>query len=241
MSQPNLYMVGGAVRDLLLFQDKAKAADVDFVLDTNDWDELMEYVKDCKYPVYTSNPEHGTVKVKMDGSPADLSLRKGYCLEDDLRSRDFTINAMAIKVGEPDPFRALYDPLNGAEDLRRGKIRMCSRVAFRNDPIRVLRMFRFLHMLGAEGMRGSFLDSDTLQEAKAVAYTLGCEQSRLFSGNKTLKAPAADRVVQEMNKIFKILPTISQRVSLLSRVELDPFLAIPGVDLKFIAAPLDKK
>jgi tRNA nucleotidyltransferase/poly(A) polymerase len=234
MNHPNLYMVGGAVRDLLLFQGKVKSSDVDFVLETNSWEELMEYVKDCKYHVYTSNPEYGTVKVKMEGGPADISIMNGNYLEEDLKRRDFTINAMAIKVGETDSFRALYDPLNGAEDLRRGVIRMCSREAFKRDPIRILRMFRFSYMLGAKGMRGSLLDSDTLQEAKTTAHTLEYEQSKLFSREKTLKAPTAERVVQELNKIFKILPTMSQRSNFLGRGEVEPFLTIPGVDLKFI-------
>jgi len=60
-------------------------------------------------------------------------------LEGDLRGRDFTINAMAVDVRQPD---ALFDPCGGLEDTRAGILRACSPTAFLDDPVRILRAAR---------------------------------------------------------------------------------------------------
>src|SRR5215831_5433092 len=71
---------------------------------------------------------------------ADASLS----VEDDMRRRDFTVNAMArrLETGE------IVDPLGGREDLARRRLRTVSRTSFAEDPLRLVRALRFVSQLG---------------------------------------------------------------------------------------------
>ncbi len=64
---------------------------------------------------------------------------RGPDLESDLRKRDFTINAMALDMHQPE---ALIDPLGGAKDLHARLLRPCSPTSFEDDPLRILRCVR---------------------------------------------------------------------------------------------------
>jgi tRNA nucleotidyltransferase/poly(A) polymerase len=68
----------------------------------------------------------------------DFATYRGHNLEEDLRARDFTFNAIAFDLRT----QALMDPLNGASDLRARTIRACSPNALSEDPIRILRAVR---------------------------------------------------------------------------------------------------
>ncbi|MDF1581245.1 MAG: hypothetical protein P1P74_10790 [Desulfuromonadales bacterium] len=71
---------------------------------------------------------------------ADFAPLRGADIHADLRDRDFTLNAMAWEVTAED--HELLDPLGGLEALRAAALRMCTRGAFENDPVRVLRGIR---------------------------------------------------------------------------------------------------
>jgi tRNA nucleotidyltransferase (CCA-adding enzyme) len=70
-------------------------------------------------------------------------------LEDDLRRRDFALNAMALSL-RPDGFGELVDPTGGWEDLAAGRLRVLHAGSFRDDPTRVLRGVRFEARFGFE-------------------------------------------------------------------------------------------
>jgi putative nucleotidyltransferase with HDIG domain len=69
----------------------------------------------------------------------DFASFRGSDLESDLRKRDFTINAVAIDIREPEK---LIDPLGGASDLVARQLRTCSPTSFGDDPLRILRCVR---------------------------------------------------------------------------------------------------
>jgi tRNA nucleotidyltransferase (CCA-adding enzyme) len=76
-------------------------------------------------------------------------------IEDDLRRRDFTINAMAIRL-DGDYFGELLDPLNGRSDLERGLVRVLHDRSFVDDPTRIFRAIRY------ETRYGFKIESETL-------------------------------------------------------------------------------
>lgn len=93
---------------------------------------------------YPLDTEHGTARVILEQPDGrrdvlDFAALRGPDLESDLRLRDFTVDAMAVSVDEP---QTLIDPLGGAADLRLGVLRACSPEAFTNDPVRILRAVR---------------------------------------------------------------------------------------------------
>jgi tRNA nucleotidyltransferase/poly(A) polymerase len=149
--EPPVYLVGGAVRDALL----GKAThDLDFTL-AGDVFQVSRRVADklgaAFFPLDEDRKIARLVLNTPDGrrTTYDFSALRGANLEEDLRDRDFTINAMALDVRQPD---ALLDPLSGAADLRQKYLRACSPAAISDDPVRVLRGIRLaaaynLHIL----------------------------------------------------------------------------------------------
>jgi len=150
-AQP-VYVVGGAVRDLLLGRGRS---DIDLVvvgdaaaLAAELGAEVVEYER------------FATVKAQIDGHEVDIATARaeGYrhpgalpevmpasAIEIDLSRRDFTINAMAVPLrGEP----KLIDPHQGRVDLEAGLLRVLHRRSFVDDPTRALRAARYAARFG---------------------------------------------------------------------------------------------
>jgi tRNA nucleotidyltransferase (CCA-adding enzyme) len=139
------YLVGGAVRDGLL---GLPIKDRDYVVVGVDAEAMLAagfQSVGADFPVFL----HPVTQAEYALARTERKTGKGYTgfavradaavtLEDDLRRRDFTINAMA-----KDASGALIDPYGGSDDLRAGCLRHVS-PAFAEDPVRILRGARFL-------------------------------------------------------------------------------------------------
>ena len=138
-----VYLVGGAVRDLLL---GTPAHDLDFVL-AKDSVRLAKAVKKHFRGVwYTLDDEHQTARVILEqGSEEervlDFTSFIGATIEEDLSQRDFTINAIAIDL---DNIGELIDPLDGRKDLFEKQLRLGNPNSMNSDPLRVLRGVRMV-------------------------------------------------------------------------------------------------
>ncbi|MFP3902771.1 MAG: CCA tRNA nucleotidyltransferase [Armatimonadota bacterium] len=142
-----LYIVGGAVRDLLIGYP------------VKDWDfagpaamELAaKFAETNDARVVTLHEDQPTARVPVRVGDDEYELYdfcelRGDDLEEDLQQRDFTINAIACDLHDP----ALIDPLGGIEDLRSRLIRAVHRENLQSDPLRCLRAYRFYSQLGFE-------------------------------------------------------------------------------------------
>lgn len=154
-----VYLVGGAVRDLLLNQPMQ---DMDFCLTKPIRPlarDLAEKLNAAMFVLDEDRETYRIVEIREDGSRFiyDLAGFRGDDLESDLRDRDFTINAMALDIQGP---TALIDPMGGAQDLKDKILRVCSLKSFENDPLRVLRAVRQSVQLSLR------IDSETLEMMK---------------------------------------------------------------------------
>jgi len=136
-----VYAVGGAVRDELLGRP---IHDVDFVLSGDVLKIGRRAANALGGAYYPLDEEHDTARVILsqpDGSrlALDFAAQRGPDLESDLRARDFTLNAIAVELRDP---QTLLDPLEGGADLRAKLLRACSPTAFEDDPLRILRGVR---------------------------------------------------------------------------------------------------
>ena len=181
------YAVGGCVRDSVLGRVPA------------DWDittsALPEQVKELFHRTIDTGIEHGTVTVMMDKEGFEVTTYRvdgeyrdhrhpeqvnftGE-LKEDLRRRDFTINAMAYndRCG-------MVDAFGGIEDLKHGVIRCVgvARERFEEDALRILRAVRFAAQLGFE------IEKETADAARTLA------------GN--LKDISAERIQTELVKLL---------------------------------------
>ena len=122
-----VYLVGGAVRDILLNRN---VHDLDFVILEGDVLEISRQVADkLNAAYYPLDPVRRTARVitkSEEGTQVlDFAAPRGIGLESDLTGRDFTINAMAIDLSDP---LVLVDPLHGARDLHEKILRTCSSI-----------------------------------------------------------------------------------------------------------------
>jgi tRNA nucleotidyltransferase/poly(A) polymerase len=142
-------LVGGAVRDMLLGKP---LHDYDFAV-LPDAVRLGRAVANAAGgDFYVMDAERGTARVLLPGdgqrTVLDFAQVRGNTFEQDLRARDFTVNAIALDLAKWDGAPAknvqplLFDPLNGAADLQQHIVRMCAPTSIDDDPIRAMRAVR---------------------------------------------------------------------------------------------------
>jgi tRNA nucleotidyltransferase/poly(A) polymerase len=152
---PSSYLVGGAIRDFLMGNPLGR--DLDVAVDTDGF-ELAVKVADRMGSLLSFvplDPGRGTARLVVRGecqTEIDVSTLKAATIEEDLVLRDFTVNALALSVNDlvDGKIHRVIDVTGGTADLRRRKVRACSRASFADDPLRILRAFRFMAGLGFE-------------------------------------------------------------------------------------------
>jgi putative nucleotidyltransferase with HDIG domain len=205
--QQRLYIVGGFVRDLLLFQSVKK--DIDIVVLGELQPVVKAFAEAFSHGQATIYENFGTAMVRTENYVVEfVSARKeSYrgesrkpivaqaSLEEDQLRRDFTINALSLSLNRDD-FGRLYDPFNGVEDLRAKVLRTPKdpNITFSEDPLRMLRAVRF-----AAQLNFTIVD-EALESIKSNA--------------ERLKIVSQERITDELNKIIQT-PTPSKGFKLL--------------------------
>lgn len=200
-SQTRLYLVGGVVRDLFLGR---AIKDFDLVVegDISDFAEsiLKKYggkiivhprfgtakwilnestfrrleFPVSRFPDFELSFDLVTARSESYTQPGALPIVERSMIEDDLRRRDFTINAMALRL-DGNHYGKLLDPLGGEADLERGTIRVIHPKSFIDDPTRIYRAVRY------EGRYDFQMDDATLAlipDAKSIITKLSAERLR---------------------------------------------------------------
>ncbi|MEU9808610.1 CCA tRNA nucleotidyltransferase [Mycobacterium sp. NPDC050853] len=156
----SLYLVGGSVRDAVLGR---AGTDLDFTTDARP-EQVQELVTGWAEAIWDTGIAFGTIGVARKGQRVEITTFRsdsydqqtrnpevvfGDSLRGDLVRRDFTVNAMAVKIG-PDGPGEFCDPLDGLEALRTGVLDTPSapEISFGDDPLRMLRAARFVSQLG---------------------------------------------------------------------------------------------
>lgn len=138
-----IYKVGGCVRDKLM---GLESNDVDYVVVGATQLDMTSagYTRvGSSFPVFlhpVTHEEYALARTEQKSGTGHTAFdvqTDGVSLEDDLKRRDFTINAIA-----EDEFGNLYDPLGGIVDIHNRVLRHCTN-AFREDPLRAVRLARF--------------------------------------------------------------------------------------------------
>ena len=153
-----LYLVGGAVRDVLLGRG---VTDVDLVVEADALGFAGRLARDLGAAVELHR-RFGTAVLSLpDGERLDVAMARAEeyeqtgalprvragSIEDDLARRDFTVNAMAMEIARAKQ-AALIDPFGGRNDLRRKVIRALHPRSFDDDPTRAFRAIRYANRLG---------------------------------------------------------------------------------------------
>ena len=211
------FVVGGAVRDYVRGADTG----TDWDITTSALPEETETVF-AGYRVIETGMKHGTVTVLLDGEPLEITTYRvdgGYSdhrhpdevrftrsLREDLRRRDFTMNAMAYS-----PRTGVVDPFGGQADLAAGVVRCVGEPdrRFQEDALRILRALRFASALGMG------IHPDTARAARdnrSLLTSVAAERVRAEL-TKLLCGADAERLLLEFPDILSVpLPEIGAMV-----------------------------
>ena len=152
------YLVGGCLRDLILGVDNF---DLDITVEGNGIIFAQKLAGKLKSGLRI-HERFGTATLNLAGRlkvdiattrqekypfSAALPVVSSGSLEEDLRRRDFTVNAMAVSITAGKEHK-LIDPCGGQEDLAAGRIRILHNLSFEDDPTRILRAIRFSQRFG---------------------------------------------------------------------------------------------
>jgi poly(A) polymerase len=142
----SVWIVGGAIRDALLGEP---VADADLAVEAGHEEHAARAIaKVAGGSAFPLSEEHATWRAiaSADGWHIDVAALRDETIEEDLRARDFTVNAVAVPLAGGDPI----DPTGGVPDSEARLLRAASDAAFEQDPIRLLRACRLSAGLGLQ-------------------------------------------------------------------------------------------
>ncbi|MDG1572363.1 HD domain-containing protein [Robiginitalea sp. M366] len=222
------YVIGGFVRDYLLGREQKQ--DIDFVAVGSGIALARAVAKRLPgHPKVSVFKNFGTAMVQHQGMQLEFvgARKESYqrdsrkplvedgTLEDDQQRRDFTINALALSLGEED-FGRLLDPFNGLKDLENALIRtpLEPETTYSDDPLRMIRAIRFAAQLGFRIHRDS-LNAISIQKDR-------------------IRIVSRERITDELHKIL-LTPKPSEGLGLLHKTGLLEYIlpelvALQGIE-----------
>lgn len=231
----DLYLVGGAVRDLAMGGTVAELDDLDFTTNARP-PETLEILERNGIRTYKLGIEFGTVGAvlsgaRRDGFPKDVQITTyrsaeyyqrgsrhpvvafGDTVDQDLARRDFSINSIAMGSS-----RDYIDPYGGLADIKSGTLRVVGdpRETLAEDPLRILRVARFMSRFG-------FVPTDDLRRAayETASALLEISQQRwLQEMNKVLQGrhvSDALRFLHAVRALGVLLPEVATLIDLQNR------------------------
>jgi len=156
-----IYLVGGIVRDLLCGRENS---DLDLVAEGNVLElgkllsksfglhmQFHAAFKTCSLEDKKRSLRFDLARARKEvyRHPGALPEVTDTSIEEDLKRRDFSINAMAVSLN-PGDFGRIIDPFDGQKDLKEHRLRVLHEKSFIEDPTRILRGIRFLKRFGLE-------------------------------------------------------------------------------------------
>ena len=178
------YLCGGTVRDLLVGRP---FRDVDVVLSDRVFDAAELFHSKLNAPYFILDEERKVARVVCQNGNWDFTGFRNHTIEGDLRKRDFTINALAVRWDDFYPGRKtqpVIDPFGGLQDLKNRLIRPVSAESMQEDPLRLLRAYRIAAELGFD------IDSTVLADVGKL--------------HAAIQNVAAERVVEELDRVLTL-------------------------------------
>jgi len=194
----DIYLVGGCVRDILL---QRPSQDIDLAcVNARQFATALAKEKNAVCVVMDKKPQVPCFRLINRKSPddyIDITELRGDSIQSDLKQRDFTVNAMAILL-KPDTLQtdAIIDIVDGKKDLNQKIIRQVSSDAFVEDPLRMLRAFRFSAQLGFD------IDPETIASIQSHADKIQIVSAEriLFELKLLLRVINVSKTIEQMDQ-----------------------------------------
>lgn len=187
----SVYLVGGCIRDCL--SKREPVLDFDFAVNSHSLEFAKALSRKLRAPFVLLDEPHGCARVVVKNDfeliNLDFSDFRADSIEEDLGKRDFSINALAIKLDDiflmnKDLVGSIIDPYNGKGDLRKKIVRFLGPNTFNDDPLRMLRAFSISARLNFK------IDKKTVEKIKKEA--------------RKISQSSAERIREELFKLFSL-------------------------------------
>jgi len=251
-----LYLVGGAVRDLVTGR-LAPGVDTDFATDASPA-EVSRLLRGWADALYLVGVKFGTVGARRHGELFEITTfreerypedeRKPAVtfakdIETDLSRRDFTINAMAVRL----PDGEFVDPFEGVKDLAAKLLDtpLDPEVAFTDDPLRMLRAARFVSQLGVTPARRVVEAIGRMRERLRIVSSerIRDELDKMLAGDSAgaglavvVESGLADEFLPELpalqleqDPVHRHKDVLRHTFAVVERLEPDPVLRLAGL------------
>lgn len=205
LDQGPVYLVGGSIRDAIL---GIPLHDLDFIIAGDVFSAARKLADHIHGAFYILDKERRYARViildeKGERFYFDFAPIFQNDLDYDLRSRDFTINAIAWDITSSDD--TLIDPCCGVSDLEQKVLRPCSSAAFLDDPVRVIRSVRFAVGYGLEIPAQV---KELIKNATPELEQVSAERKRdeLFKILENNRVSQAMEMLRELDVLSRLLP-----------------------------------
>ncbi len=193
----DIYLVGGAVRDFLLGKN---TFDKDIIVKSAE-EFASRFANDNDGTFIELDKENKIYRVVLSDKVNYIDVTEADDIEQDLKRRDFTINSIAVNLKNDE----IIDVTGGRLDLERGIIRSISEGNLVDDPLRILRGYRFAATLGfeieSETQRQIDKHLDLILEPARERITY--EIMKLFDGKYTASVLLkADKLIEKIYPVF---------------------------------------
>lgn len=205
------WLVGGAVRDWRLGRS---IRDWDIVVERDAIPLARALADQLAADVYILDSDRDTARVIVDGTTIDVARLRADSIAGDLAARDFTINALAIDLTQPD---RLIDLFGGQRDLEDGLIRAINEKSLIDDPIRLLRGVRMSASLSFAIDPNT---ADRIEQHSALIQSASAERVRDELLKTLIEPGAADNLL--LLGAFDLLRYVLPEVEAMKGVEQSP-------------------
>ena len=207
------FLVGGYIRDLILGRLNSEI-DVDIIVPKNAVDIGKKIANKFEGKFIILDDTRDVVRIIFKHISFDIASQISPSIEIDLLGRDFSINAIAFSFDE----KFLIDPSNGIKDLQISLLRTNSKKNLLDDPLRILRCFRFVSELNFNIDENliNFIKTCKNQLRLVANERINYEIQRIIQGNEATQAiklinqlKIFDYIQSQKNLIFKDLEKIN--------------------------------
>jgi poly(A) polymerase len=202
-----IYLVGGTIRDIMM---DIEPRDYDFSVSGSGIEFAQQVARRIRGALVVLDEEEDEARVVKDDIVYDFIGLNAQGVIADLERRDFTINAMAVdlQTGE------FLDPNGGVKDIKKRIIRPTTAQSLIDDPLRILRGFRFALELGFNLHRDFFKLAKNIPLKDTAAERIGYEMMRIMS------APRSFEMVLKINGLGIFKQIFTEAVKLIEDFDL---------------------
>jgi poly(A) polymerase len=203
----HLYLVGGTIRDIIM---GTEPQDFDFSVSGSGIEFARHVSQAIKGALVVLDEEEDEARIVKDDVIYDFIGLNAQGVLADLERRDFTINAMAVDLASLE----FLDPCDGIKDIKKKMIRPTTAQSLIDDPLRMLRGFRFALELDFILHKDFFRLAKNIPLANTAAERIGYEMMRIMS------APHSFEMILKMNTLDLFQQIFPEAVKLIQDFEL---------------------